>query len=58
MNLKAAIDNPAYDFPDEASIFTSEARAIELTFEQIKMSKLTNFTIFSGSLSCLHIYTI
>ena len=35
VNLKAAIDNPAYDFPDEAGIFTSEARAIELTFEQI-----------------------
>ena len=40
--------------PDEAKIFTAEAKAIELAFEYIRISKNTHFTIFSDSLSCLH----
>ena len=39
--------------PDEATLFSAEAKAIELAFEHIKMSKYTHFTIFSDSLSCL-----
>ena len=39
--------------PDEATIFTAEAKAIQLAFELIKISKDTYFTIFSDSLSCL-----
>ena len=39
--------------PDEATIFSAEAKAIELVFEYIKMSKYLHFTIFSDSLSCL-----
>ena len=40
--------------PDEATIFSAKAKAIELAFEYIKMSKYTYFTIFSAdSLSCL-----
>ena len=38
---------------DEATIFSAEAKSIELDFEYIKMSKYTHFTIFSDSLSCL-----
>ena len=40
-------------FPDEASIFSAEEKAIELALVYIKMSKYTHFTIFSNSLSCL-----
>ena len=32
--------------PDEATIFSAEAKSIELDFEYIKMSKYTHFTIF------------
>ena len=39
--------------PDEATILTAEAKAIQLAFELIKISKDTYFTIFSDSLSCL-----
>ena len=40
--------------PDEATIFSAEAKAIELAFDHVKMSKYNNrFTIFSDSLSCL-----
>ena len=39
--------------PDDATIFSAEAKAIELAFEHIKMSKYTHFTIFSDSLSSL-----
>ena len=39
--------------PDEATIFSDEAKAIELAFDYIKMSKYTYFSIFSDSLSCL-----
>ena len=39
--------------PDEAKIFTAEAKAIQLAFELIKISKDTYFTIFSDSLSWL-----
>ena len=39
--------------PDEATIFSSEAKANELAFEYIRMSKYIHFTIFSDSLSCL-----
>ena len=38
---------------DEATIFSAEAKAIELAFELMKMSKYTHFRIFSNSLSCL-----
>ena len=33
--------------PDEATIFSAEAKATELAFEYIKMTKYTHFTIFS-----------
>ena len=39
--------------PDEATIFSAEAKAIGLAFEYIKMSNSTYFTIFSDLLSCL-----
>ena len=39
--------------PDEATKLSAEAKAIKLTFENIKMSKYTQFTLFSDSLSCL-----
>ena len=39
--------------PDEATIFSADAKAFELVFEYIKMSKHTHLTIFSDSLSCL-----
>ena len=38
--------------PVEVTIFSAEAKAIELAFDYIKMSKYTHFTIFSDSLSC------
>ena len=38
---------------DESTIFTAEARAIELAFEYIRISKNNHFTIFYDSLSCL-----
>ena len=38
--------------PEEATIFSTEAKEIELSFEHKKMSKYTHFTIFSDSLSC------
>ena len=41
--------------PDEATIFSAEAKAIELAFEHMKMSEYmyTHFRIYSDSLSCL-----
>ena len=39
--------------PNEATIFTAEAKAIQLAFEYIKFSNEKHFTIFSDSLSCL-----
>ena len=39
--------------PDEATIFSADAKAIELAFEHIKMSKYTPCAISSDSLSCL-----
>lgn len=39
--------------PDEASIFTAEAKAILLALEQIGISSKRQFIIFSDSLSCL-----
>ena len=39
--------------PNEASIFTAEAKAIQLAFEYIRISSNNHFTIFSDSLSCL-----
>ena len=33
--------------PNEATIFTAEAKAIELAFEYIRISKNTHFTIFA-----------
>ena len=39
--------------PDEATIFSDEAKANELAFEHIKMSKYIHFTNFSDSFSCL-----
>ena len=38
--------------PHEATLFSAEAKTIELAFEYIKMSKYTYFTIFSDLLSC------
>ena len=38
--------------PDEATIFSAEAKVIELVFEHIRMSKYIHFTIFSDSFSC------
>ena len=53
----AAAVNKTYVFsarpPDEATIFSAEAKAIELAFEYIKISKYTYFTIFSDSLRSL-----
>ena len=37
--------------PDEAAIFTADAKAIEFAVECIRISKNTHFTIFSDSLS-------
>ena len=39
--------------PNEASIFTAEAKAIQLAFEYIRISNKEHFTIYSDSLSCL-----
>ena len=39
--------------PDEATIFSAEAKAIEIALEHIKMSKYTHFTSSSDLLSCL-----
>ena len=39
--------------PEKATIFSAEAKAIELAFELAKMSKYTYWTIFLDSLSCL-----
>ena len=39
--------------PNEATIFSAEAKTIELAFEYIKMSKYTYFTISSDSLTRL-----
>jgi ribonuclease HI len=39
--------------PNEASIFTAEAKAIQLAFEYKRISSNKHFTIFSDSLSCL-----
>ena len=44
--------------PDEATIFTAEAKAIQLAFELIKISKDTHFTIFSDPLFVYNIYII
>ena len=52
----AAVSNHdvfSVQLPDKATIFTAEAKAIQLAFELIKISKDTYFTIFSDSLSCL-----
>ena len=51
----AVVNNDIFSvrLPDEATIFTAEAKAIELAFEYIRISKNTHFTIFSDSLSCL-----
>ena len=38
---------------DRSSIFTAEARAIELALDLIKKSKMKNYIVFSDSLSCL-----
>ena len=38
---------------NEATIYTAEAKGIQLAFELIKISKDIHFTIFSDSLSCL-----
>ena len=43
--------------PDEATIFSAEAKAIEHAFEHIMMSKYTHFTSFSDLLSCF-LFTI
>ena len=39
--------------PNESTIFTAEAKAIQLAFEYIKTSNDRRFIIFSDSLSCL-----
>ena len=39
--------------PDEATIFSADAKAILLAFDHIKMSKYAHFKIFSDSLFCL-----
>ena len=39
--------------PNKATIFTAEAKAIQLAFEYIKSSSDNISTIFSDSLSCL-----
>ena len=39
--------------PDEATIFSADAKAIELAFEHIKMFIYTHCAISSDSLSCL-----
>ena len=44
--------------PDEATIFTAEAKAIQLAFGLIKISKDTHFTIFSDPLFVYNIYII
>ena len=51
----AVVNNDIFSvrLPDEATIFTAEAKAVELAFEYIRISKNTHFTIFSDSLSCL-----
>ena len=40
-------------FPDEAAVYTAEAKAIELAFEYIWISKNNHFTFFCESFSCL-----
>ena len=47
----AVINNDTFSvrLPDEATIFTAEAKAIQLAFELIKISNDTYFTIFSDS---------
>ena len=51
----AVIKNEIFSarLPNEATIFTAEAKAIQLAFEFIKISSDKHFTIFSDSLSCL-----
>ena len=53
-NATAVINHYVFSvrLPNEATIFTAEAKAIQLAFELIKISKDTHFTIFSDSLSC------
>ena len=55
MAAASVINKEVYSarLPDEATIFSAEAKAIILAFEYIKMSKYTYFTIFSDSLSYL-----
>jgi ribonuclease HI len=51
----AVIKNDIFSarLPNESTIFTAEAKAIQLAFEYIKTSNDKQFTIFSDSLSCL-----
>ena len=51
----AVIKNDIFSarLPNESTIFTAEAKAIQLAFEYIKTSNDKRFTIFSDSLSCL-----
>ena len=51
----AVIKNEIFSarLPNETTIFTAEAKAIQLAFDFIKTSNEKRFTIFSDSLSCL-----
>jgi transposase len=51
----AVIKNDIFSarLPNEPTIFTVEAKAIQLAFAYIKTSNNKRFTIFSDSLSCL-----
>lgn len=55
MAAAAVIDKSVFStrLPDGATIFTAEAKAIQLAFEYIKSSTANKFTIYSDSLSCL-----
>jgi hypothetical protein len=46
-------ENFSARLPNEVSIFTAEAKAIQLAFEYIRISSNKHFTIYSDSLSCL-----
>ena len=55
MHAAAVINKNVFSvrLPDETTIFSAEAKGIELAFEHIKMSKYTHLTIFSDSFSFL-----
>ena len=54
MAVAAVINKDVFSarLPDETNLFSAEAKAMELAFQYIKMSKYTHFRIISDSPSC------